>query len=77
MTNVQLIFGIAIPGFLVILAWISNNSKLDRVDKRMDSFEKRMDENRDANHRDALEIMRSMTALHERVAIVESKQDRS
>jgi len=29
---------------------------------------------KDSNHKDALEIMRQMTALHERVAIVESKQ---
>lgn len=29
-----------------------------------------------AGHADALEIMRQMTALHERVAVVESKQNR-
>ena len=29
---------------------------------------------KDSNHKDALEIMRQMTALHERVAVVESKQ---
>ena len=29
---------------------------------------------KDANHKDALEIMRQMTSLHERVAVVESRQ---
>ena len=34
----------------------------------------KLEDVKDSNHRDALEIMRQMTALHERVAIVESKQ---
>jgi len=47
-----------------------------RVEVRGDisSLRNKLDDVKDANHKDALEIMRQMTALHERVAIVESKQ---
>ncbi len=38
------------------------------------SLRGKLDDIKDSNHKDALEIMRQMTALHERVAIVESKQ---
>lgn len=107
MTNTQLLLSIGIPSLLVILSWLSNNARLNNVEKRLDAHDKRLDEivsdmNRrftevivstnkrfdeaaastnkrfddviSANHRDALEIMRSMTALHERVAVVESRQ---
>lgn len=81
MTDLQLLLPIGIPSVLVILAWLSNNSRLGRVEQRLDVFEQRFrqvnlrfDAVIDANHRDALEIMRAMTALHERVAVVESRQ---
>ncbi len=35
---------------------------------------KLIDDLKQTNHKDALEIMRQMTALHERVAVVEAKQ---
>jgi hypothetical protein len=38
------------------------------------SLRDKLEDVKDSNHKDALEIMRQMTALHERVAIVESKQ---
>jgi predicted nucleic acid-binding Zn-ribbon protein len=50
------------------------DSRLDSFERRMDSFEKRLEDARRDSHKDALEIMRSMTSLHERVAIVEAKQ---
>ncbi len=85
MTNLQLLLSIGIPSFLVVLSWLSNNSRLDAHDKRFDEMEWRLDEMERrfevwfqdvimAQHRDALEIMRNMTALHERVAVVEIKQ---
>ena len=82
MTNIQLLLSIGIPSMLVVLAWLSNNSRLnrveqrlDRVDQRFDRVDQRFESVIDASHRDALEIMRSMTAVHERVAVVEAKQN--
>ena len=74
MTNLQLLLSIGIPSLLIVFSWVNGNLRADRLDKRMDKFDERLDQLRDAGHRDALEIMRSMTALHERVAVVESKQ---
>ncbi len=45
-----------------------------RLDAGLDSVNKRLEDARADSHKDALEIMRSMTALHERVAVVEAKQ---
>lgn len=69
MTNLQLLLTIGIPSILVVLAWLSNNSRLTAHDKRFDDVIA-------SQHRDALEIMRNMTALHERVAVVEANQTR-
>ena len=92
MTNLQLLLTIGIPSILVILSWISNNTRLSLHDKRLDDLEVRIDKrfsNVDerfseidkrfneviaAQHRDALEIMRNMTSLHERVAVVEARR---
>jgi len=81
MTNIQLWLSIAIPSILIVLSWINNNSRLDRIEKRLDAHDKKFDDvDRrfdaviDAIHADTLEIMRAMTALHERVAVVEAKQ---
>ncbi len=67
MTDTQLYIAVGIPSILVILAWFSNNTRLSAHDKRFDDVIT-------SGHRDALEILRSMTALHERVAVVEEKQ---
>jgi hypothetical protein len=40
----------------------------------LDAHDKRFDDVIANGHKDSLEIMRSMTALHERVAVVETKQ---
>ena len=48
-------------------------SDMQRVQQ---SHEKKLDEVMAAGHKDALEIMRQMTVLHERVAVVEAKQGR-
>ena len=85
MTNIQLLFSIGVPSFMVLLALLISNSRADRLEK---SFEKRFDlidtrltklddkieSLRDSTRRDALEIMRNMTSLHERVAVVETRQ---
>ena len=73
MTNLQLLLSIGIPSLLIVLSWITNNSRLDRIEKRLDAQDSRFNELQASNHRDALEILRSMTALHERVAVVETK----
>jgi hypothetical protein len=69
MTNLQLLLTIGIPSVLVILAWLSNSTRLSAHDKRFDDVIS-------SQHKDALEIMRNMTALHERVAVVEANQAR-
>ncbi len=69
MTNLQLLLSIGIPSVLVVLAWLSNNARLAAHDKRFDDVIS-------SQHRDALEIMRNRTALHERVAVVEANQAR-
>jgi hypothetical protein len=69
MTNLQLLLTIGIPSILVILSWLSNSARLAAHDKRFDDVIS-------SQHRDALELMRNMTALHERVAVVETKQAR-
>ena len=85
MTNLKLLLTIGIPSLLVVLSWMSNNSRFAANEKRLDAIEQKMDRKFDeierhfqdvimAQHRDALEIMRNMTALHERVAVVETKQ---
>lgn len=70
MTDSQLFLSIGIPSFLIVLSWISNNvrfngidKRIDAVERRLDGHEKRFDELQSANHKDALEIMRSMTAF--------------
>ena len=97
MTNIQLLLAIGIPSLLVFLSWLSNNSRHDRTDSRLDAIDakfdrkfeavngkfdakfeavgKRFDDVIAAVHNDSLEIMRSMTALHERIAVVETKQN--
>jgi hypothetical protein len=75
MTNVQLLLTIGIPSLLIVLSWITNNSRFDRIEKRLDPHDARFNEILAATHRDALEILRSMTALHERVAVVGTKQN--
>lgn len=45
-----------------------------KLDQNRVAMEAKLDQNRLANHRDILEVMKTMIALHERVAIVESKQ---
>jgi hypothetical protein len=69
MTNLQLLLTIGIPSILVILSWLSNSARLAAHDKRFDDVIS-------SQHRDALELMRNITALHERVAVVETKQAR-
>ncbi len=84
-TNIQLLLSIGIPTLMILLAMYNSNARLDSVekridkrldtiDRRLDSHEARFDDLKQSNHKDALEIMRQMTALHERVAVVEAKQ---
>ena len=80
-----------IPTFVVLLGlilnWLNTSSTRNEFRSEFNSLRSEMTSLRsdllgelgqvkDANHKDALEIMRQMTALHERVAVVESKQAR-
>jgi hypothetical protein len=87
-TNLQLYLTIGIPSILIVLSWLANSvrfsaidsrferidRRLDAIDRRLDAHDRRFDDVIANGHKDALEIMRSMTALHERVAVVEAKQ---
>jgi len=59
--------------------------RFELIDRKFEEMERRFDESEQrvelrfqdvitAQHRDALEILRNMTSLHERVAVVEMKQ---
>ena len=58
MTNMQLLLSIGIPSLLIVLSWLTNNTRFDRIERRLDGHD----------------IMRQLTALHERIAVVEEKQ---
>jgi len=58
MTNLQLLLSIGIPSLLIVLSWITNNSRFDRIEKRLDLHDARFNEILAATHRDALEILR-------------------
>ena len=48
--------------------------RLDGIDRRLDHHDERFEDLKAAGHKDALEIMRQMTSLHERVAVVEARE---
>lgn len=73
MATTQLLPSIGIPSLLVVLSWITNSTRLGNIERRLDAHDGRFNDVISNNHKDALEIMRSMTALHERVAVVETK----
>ena len=73
MTSLQLLLTIGIPSLLVILSWIQSSQRLGRlqtvVDKLGSDLRTDLKTLRDSIHRD-------MVLLHERVAIVETRQQR-
>jgi chaperonin cofactor prefoldin len=52
------------------------DGKFGEVRRQQESLAKKLDDVMASGHKDALEIMRQMTTLHERVAVVEAKQAR-
>jgi hypothetical protein len=50
------------------------NDLRGKMSKLQEDVTRQIGDLKDANHKDALEIMRQMTALYERVAVVEAKQ---
>ena len=78
MTNSQLILSIGIPSVLVVLSWIHNNTRLSRLEMGFDNMGRRMDALVETTHKEMTSlrdsIHRDMIGLHERLAVVESKQ---
>jgi hypothetical protein len=81
MTNVQLLLSMGVPSLIILAGMYNSNSRFDRIERRLDGIDARLDGHdlrfddlKDASHKDALEIMRQMTVLHERVAVVEATQ---
>jgi hypothetical protein len=79
LNNVQLYIAVSIPSVLVILGWLSNNTRLAAVGERidavgstlagkMDRLEAKMDRRFDG-------VLDGIGSLRERVAVVESKQE--
>jgi hypothetical protein len=69
--NNQLYLSIGIPSLLVILAWISNRA--DSVALRAEMIQLRKDVSQELiSFRDS--IHRDIISLHERVAVVETRQ---
>ena len=89
MTNMQLLLSIGIPSLLVILSWISNNTRLANLEQRLDAGTNRLDGRINAlsdrldRQIDSLQarmdqrfdyLVDATVKLHERVATVEAKQ---
>ena len=88
--NLQPLLYIGIPSVLILAGmffnWSAANgirsevkdvrSEIKDVRSEIKDVRDKLDDIKDSGHKDALEIMRQMTALHERVAIVETKQGR-
>jgi len=81
--NLQPLLYIGIPAVLILAGmffnWSAANgirSEVKDVRSEVKDVRDKLDDIKDSGHKDALEIMRQMTALHERVAIVETKQGR-
>jgi len=72
-----------IPSILILAGmffnWSAANgirSEVKDVRSEIKDLRDKIDDVKDSGHKDALEIMRQMTALHERVAVVENRQAR-
>jgi len=81
--NLQPLLYIGIPAVLILAGmffnWSAANgirSEVKDVRSEVKDVRDKLDDIKDSGHKDALEIMRQMTAMHERVAIVETKQGR-
>ena len=81
--NLQPLPYIGIPAVLILAGmffnWSAANgirSEVKDVRSEVKDVRDKLDDIKDSGHKDALEIMRQMTAMHERVAIVETKQGR-
>ncbi len=74
MTNVQLLLSISIPSVLVVLAWLSNTTKLTTMETRLNRLEDRMDRRFDQVDKRFDDLTGKIIGLHERVAVVEAKQ---
>ncbi len=78
MTNIQLLLSIGIPSLLVIMSWLSNNTRLSNLERRMDSNTDRLDGRVNSLHARMDQrfdyLIDATVKLHERVATVEAKQ---
>lgn len=62
------------PTAMSLIGIIFAKADLRELKDDMRSMAAKIDQGRADGHKDALEIMRTMIALHERVAVVEAKQ---
>ena len=71
MNNTQLYLSIGIPTLTVILAWLSNRFDINRLNDKVDRLVETLRAEINALRR---EIHSDMVPLHERMAIIETKQ---
>ena len=78
MTNTQLLLSIGIPSLLIVLSYLANDKRFSAVESRMDRLEGRVDARIDKLEAKIDQRFDNLTShiisLHERVAVVESKQ---
>jgi hypothetical protein len=77
-TNGQYYLAIGLPSILVILSWLSNRSETAALCTEINGLRSEVRgevaQLRSEMHKDMMQLLTSMVSLHERVAVVESRQ---
>jgi hypothetical protein len=75
MNNTQLYLTIGVPTFMVLLAWLSNRADMNRIADRLEGkIDKLAESLRNEMVNLRREIHSDMVPLHERMAVIETKQ---
>jgi len=72
--DLQPLMYIGIPSILILAGMFFNWSAAKDIRSEIKELRDKLGDIKESGHKDALEIMRQMTALHERVAVVETRQ---
>ncbi len=76
MNNTQLYLTIGVPTFMVLLAWLSNRADMNRIADRLEGkIDKLAESLRNEMTNLRREIHSDMVPLHERMAVIETKQE--
>ncbi len=76
MNNTQLYLTIGVPTFMVLLAWLSNRADMNRIADRLEGkIDKLAESLRNEMTNLRRKIHSDMVPLHERMAVIETKQE--